>query len=96
MFSKKEISRITEELKEDGSHLFVVDMHGLTTKKAKKFLKNLIAINKEGYDLCVIHGYIHGTAIREMIYKDNLGERVIKKIAYPSNHGRTLLKICAA
>ncbi len=77
LFSRDEIKRIRDELQEDGSHLITVDMHGLKVKEAKRFLKNLIAINKEGYEMCVIHGFNHGTAIKEMVNKDSLSERTL-------------------
>ncbi len=96
LFSRDEISRINDEVRTDGSHLITVDMHGLSTNKAKRFLKNLVAINKEGYEMCIIHGFNHGTAIKEMVKNEKLSERVIEKSPVKNNPGRTNIKLCAA
>ena len=96
LFSKDEISRIKDKVREDGSHLVTVDMHGLKAKEAKRFLKNLIAVNREGYEMCIIHGFNHGTAIKEIVNTENLGERVLKRIPVRHNPGATRLMLCAA
>jgi len=92
IFTNDEIARITEGIKND-VHTITVDVHGLRVKDAKRLLNNLMAINREGYDIQVIHGYSHGTAIKEMIYGKLESPRLECKKAVKRNHGRTILKM---
>lgn len=55
---------------EDGDILVSVDLHGLSVLEAKRLLNNIIAMIRRPFSLEIIHGYHHGTAIRDMIYKD--------------------------
>ena len=96
LFSKEEIARVKDTVRMNGKHLVTVDMHGLRAKEAKRFLKNLIAVNKDGCEMCVIHGYKHGTAIRDIVNHDNFGKRVVGRFPVKNNPGRTRLMLCAA
>ena len=96
LFTMDEISRIRSTIQENGTHILTVDLHGLRVKEAIKFLKNLIAADKEGYDICVIHGYLHGTAIKEAIYKQKISNRISKKYCCNGNCGMTYLKLVAS
>ncbi len=91
IFTKEELARITG-IKHENIITLIVDVHGLKVKEAKRLLKNLMVLNLEGYDICVIHGFNHGTAIKEMISAALYHPRnVAKKTG--SNPGRTLLKM---
>ncbi len=92
LFSKEDVLRISEEIV-NGRRLIVVDMHGMKAKVAKKFLNNLISLNTEGYDMCIIHGYNHGTAIKEIVHNELTNDRIKEKKVYGNNLGRTYLKI---
>ena len=96
LFSKEDIARIKFSVQKDGKKLVTVDMHGLRAKDARKFIKNLVAINKEGYDMCFIHGYNHGTAIKEIIWNEKLNNRITDKRGIQKNPGITYLSVAAA
>jgi DNA-nicking Smr family endonuclease len=67
IFSSEELDRIK---KNDGENL-TVDLHGLTKVEADRFIKNLFALHTEvGYTMTFIHGYNHGTALKDMIAKE--------------------------
>ena len=94
IFTKDEINRIVEGLQENAD-MITVDLHGLKVKDARRFLQNLMAIGQGRQDICVIHGYNHGTAIKEMIYRDLSSKRLVNKTGVKGNCGRTMLKMHA-
>ncbi len=95
IFSKEDVERIREYILENKEHVIEVDVHGLKARDAKTFLHNLITIDREGYDICVVHGYNHGTAIKEIIYNKFLSDRLVGRITFAHNPGMTILKIAA-
>ncbi len=93
---KEEGSRVSFSKVEgvNGSLMITVDLHGLRVKEAKRVLLALMGINhKESFEICAIHGYVHGTAIKEMIYRDLTCPRLIKKTGVKGNYGRTVLTV---
>ena len=77
---------------EDGTPVVQIDLHQMTCKEARKTLFNIIAMYRFEFKLDVIHGYNHGTAIRDMIRGDFDNQRVVGMI-FPYNQGRTVLEI---
>ena len=47
----------------------IVDVHGLTCQEAKQFIRNIVNVTKGICIVKVIHGYKHGTKIKEMLRK---------------------------
>ena len=92
IFTQNEIDRITSKIR-NGEPTVTVDVHGMTVKDARRMLLNLLAMDREGYDLRVIHGYNRGTAIKDMIRDDLPNPRVVGKIEPPHNPGETLLVV---
>lgn len=76
--------------------LITVDLHGLTAKSAERLIRNIMALDREGYDICTIHGYNHGTAIKSMIDDKLQNPRLTAKEKVKKNPGRTVLKMQAA
>lgn len=91
VLTKSEMDRLTFN-----SKTIVVDLHGLTTKMAERLIKNIMALDRKGYDICTIHGYHHGTAIKNMIAGDLHDPRLIEKKPVAGNPGRTILRMQAA
>ena len=66
IFTQTDINRIT--IKETDSKLQVtVDVHGMKCCEAKKFINNIINAVRTAFKLVIIHGYNHGTAIKDML-----------------------------
>ena len=65
VLTKDEMGRLTFN-----GNIITVDLHGLTTKMAERLIKNIIALDRDGHDICAIHGYHHGTSIKNMITND--------------------------
>lgn len=73
-----------------------VDLHAMKVKDAKKLIMNIIALNRDGFKMEVIHGYSHGTAIKKMVHTDMENNRIISKRGVSYNMGQTELTIAAA
>lgn len=92
-FSQAEMDRLF--ISSDGRHEIhiTVDVHGMTCYEAKRFLKNIINILRTAFILTVIHGYRHGTAIKEMLINSFANSRVSSIAGIPYNLGRTEMVI---
>ena len=84
--------RVKISHEDDGTPVIQIDLHQMTCKEARKTLTNVIAMYRFGFKLDVIHGYNHGTAIRDMIRTDFSNQR-IKGMTFSTNQGRTVLEI---
>ena len=62
----EEMARISVK-EEKSSLILTIDFHSLKCLEARKILSKIIALNKYAFALHVIHGYNHGTALKEMI-----------------------------
>ena len=86
------LQRINIYHEEDGTPVIQIDLHQLTCREARKALNNILALYRFGFKLDIIHGYNHGTALRDMIRSDFNNKRIIGMII-PHNQGRTVLEI---
>lgn len=62
ILNKEELSRISFNENE-----MTVDVHGLSVNKMIHFLKNISCIYRFDFKLRIIHGYTHGTKIKDTI-----------------------------
>ncbi len=70
-----------------------VDLHGQNRREAKRFLSNMINMVRHPFTLEVIHGYNHGTALKEMINSEEINPRIIERTTLTYNLGVTVLSI---
>lgn len=77
----------------DGGVQVIVDMHGLTVAQARRLLNNIIAMIRRPFQLEIIHGYHHGTAIRDMIYTDFHNPKMVSCHINMCNPGISLAEI---
>lgn len=95
ILSKEELRRITfSDLLSDTIYV-CIDLHGLTHRQAKRLVKNLICISSEKLIINVIHGYNHGTVLKEMILNTTFSGKVINRYCPTWNPGQTFLTIAA-
>lgn len=87
------VSRIETMELADGDVRVTVDVHGLTVAQARRLLNNIIAMIRRPFSLEIIHGYHHGTAIRDMIYTDYHNPKMISRHINMCNPGITLAEI---
>lgn len=88
-----EENRIRQIDEEEGRVHIVVDLHGLTVAQAKRLLNNIIAMIRCPFSLEIIHGYHHGTAIRDMIYQDLDNPKITSRHLNMCNPGITLAEV---
>ena len=93
IFSADQLQRIRLYSDEVGKMKIQVDVHGMSCCEARRFMNNLI--NTIGFDcsITVIHGYNHGTAIRDMLENQFDNCHVRNRQPDPFNPGRTFLSI---
>lgn len=96
LLKKSDLEKISMETNKDNNErVVVVNVHNLGTKDAKILLTNVIALNKEGFTIEVIHGYNHGTAIKEMIGSRLNSSRIKEIKGCAHNPGVTFLMTSA-
>ncbi|MCD7949392.1 MAG: Smr/MutS family protein [Erysipelotrichaceae bacterium] len=69
-----------------------VDVHGLTQSEAKtRIMQILNSTDKNVYMIRIIHGYHHGTALRNMIRRNFRKHPKVERIEFGLNQGVTEL-----
>ncbi len=78
----------------NNTEILVFDVHGYSVKKAKREINNIIALNRSGCQLRIVHGYNHGTAIKDMLNSEEFNnKKVLRKVGHINNAGITDLQI---
>lgn len=68
------------------------DVHGMSKDYLIKYLENLFKfLEKDTFDVCMIHGYNKGTVLRDYLRKDFNNKRVAEIQEFGA--GRTILKL---
>ena len=88
----EELGRINVIQNADEGLTIITDVHGMTCVKARKFINNIINVVREKFRLIVIHGYVHGTAIKAMLTKYS-NCHVCRKYTDSYNYGVTHMLI---
>ncbi len=73
----------------------VVDVHGMKCYEARRFINNIIAIVHSDCQLVIIHGYNHGTAIKEMLSQNFNNRHIRERFPDLNNQGVTHMHIAA-
>lgn len=94
VFKKEDLARITPSKSKENQ--LIVDLHGLGTKDSLVLLNNIININRDACDIKVIHGYNHGTALKDMINGRFVNTRILDRVMSESNPGVTMIRCAAA
>lgn len=93
ILTKDELSRITT-VKYGSVLVITIDLHELSGRAALRLIKNLIALHySEKVLLKIIHGYRHGTVIKEHLWKDQLSNRPFERQSVFCNPGMTLVRV---
>lgn len=74
IFTKEDLKRIEIKESQDITEI-IVDFHGYTVQQARRFFNNLLnLVHGVGILIKIIHGYRHGTAIKEVIRRESLNK----------------------
>lgn len=93
IFAGDELRRISVRDDFAGNVLIIADVHGMSLSKARRFINNIINVIQTAFKLLVIHGYVHGTAIKEMLTNEFHNGHVSAKYPSQVNKGVTYLVI---
>lgn len=95
VFTDEEISRLTISEVDERRIRIVADVHGMKCNQARRFINNIINTVRVAFQLIVIHGYNHGTAIKDMLAQNFSNTHITEKHADPYNQGVTHMLIAA-
>lgn len=95
VFTDEEISRLTISEFDERRIRIVADVHDMKCNQARRFINNIINTVRVAFQLIVIHGYNHGTAIKDMLAQNFSNTHITEKLADPYNQGVTHMLIAA-
>lgn len=95
ILSKEEISRLIILESASGLIGIIADVHGMSCYRARRFILNIINTVHCSFQLVVIHGYNHGTAIRDMLAEDFKNSHIREHHQDIYNQGITHMLIAA-
>ena len=78
-----------------GNPEITYDAHGQTVLEARRTIRNIVNISRIPIDLYVIHGFNHGTAIKDMLAMEDFSGRLETRYCPQDNPGETILSIAA-
>lgn len=93
VYSEKDLARIQIQHLLNGELNITIDVHEMSRFEARRFINNTIGIVHADFQLTVIHGYNHGTAIRDMLKSQFDNRHIRDRQLDPFNPGRTILSI---
>lgn len=89
IFTEEEMSRLSFIDDADSTVRITADVHGMKCSQARRFINNIINAIRQKCSLVIIHGYNHGTAIKDMLATDFSNSHVQNKYQDPYNKGIT-------
>ena len=95
ILTEAELSRLSINEKHNGKLKITADVHGMKCREARKFINNIINIIHSTFQLIIIHGYNHGTAIKEMLANNFNNDHIYEQFPDPYNQGITHMLIAA-
>lgn len=95
VLTNDELNRITVKEKATGKIRITADVHGMKCYEARRFINNIINIVRTAFQLVIIHGYNHGTAIKEMLAHNFSNDHICEQFPDPRNQGVTHMLIAA-
>lgn len=95
VLTQSEMNRIKVSERKSGKIRITADVHGMKCYEARRFINNIINIVRTAFQLVIIHGYNHGTAIKDMLAQNFSNEHICEQFPDPRNQGVTHMLIAA-
>ena len=95
VFTQEEMARI-EVKNVEGTLTINVDVHHLRRADAVRLIRNIIALTRTGFNLVVIHGYVHGNEILKLlnnVQPATLSRRITRRWRLSYNAGVTCFEV---
>ena len=90
---EKDAGRVRVYKKENGEMVVSVDLHNMYKEEAKRLINEIIDINHVEFSLEIIHGFNHGTILRNMVQSELKNQRIVNRYSPKWNPGSTYLVI---
>lgn len=95
IFTKEEISRLTISEIDECKIRITADVHDMKCSQARRFINNIINTVRVAFQLIIIHGYNHGTAIKDMLAESFSNTHITEQHLDPYIQGVTHMLIAA-
>lgn len=95
IFTQDEMHRLFIYESSDSILKIVADVHGMKCVQAKRFINNIINIVRSSFRLVIVHGFNHGTAIKDMLAETFKNAHIIERHLDTHNSGVTHMLIAA-
>ena len=95
VFTSEEISSLIISEISESKISIVADVHGMKCSQARRFINNIINTVRVAFQLIIIHGYNHGTAIKDMLAENFSNTHITEQHLDPYNQGVTHMLIAA-
>lgn len=79
--------------KKKGELFVSYDVHGQSIPEAKRNITNIINASRIPFSLEIVHGYRHGSAIKEMIANELNNKKIKRRYTVRKNKGVTYFLI---
>lgn len=93
IFTADEICRLTITEGKNNKARIIANVHGMKCSQARRFINNIINTVRTAFQLIIIHGYNHGTAIKDMLADDFNNSHIIEQYQDSCNQGVTHILI---
>ena len=95
VFTQEEINRLTISEIDEYKIQITADVHGMKCSQARRFISNIINTVRVAIQLIIVHGYNHGTTIKDMLAENFGNTHVTEQHLDLYNQGVTHMLIAA-
>lgn len=95
ILTHEEISRFKVSESNPAHIKIVADVHGMKCYQARRFISNIINAARVVFKLIIIHGYKHGTTIKDMLAENFSNNHIYDQFPDTRNQGVTHMLIAA-
>jgi len=95
ILSEEDYNRLVISEPAPGQIRITADVHGMKCYEASRLIKNIIILVNSDFTFVVIHGYNHGTAIKDMLAQNFKNSHVREQYQDYYNKGLTRMLIAA-
>lgn len=93
IFTEAELNRLSIKEYTRNKMRVYADVHGMKCYQARRFINNIINAIRITFELIIIHGFNHGTAIKDMFANNYSNLHIAQKYASQYNKGITHMYI---
>ena len=95
ILSEEDYNRLVISESASGRIRITADVHGMKCYEVNRLIKNIIILVNSEFSFAVIHGYNHGTAIKDMLAQNFKNSHVREQYQDSFNKGLTHMLIAA-